>query len=211
MIKIITKSVISVFALFAVVGAANATVVTAGTYQAGSLPANGYPNISSDNGSFEYTLSNNGKASMSYDASGTFQLNGGPGGLITDGKIKVTGTVGKDGKLNGGGTISGTWDGTYYKDLVTFNSNDEFSFAWDTLAGDMDIFGMSITNIQCAAWDFCTNTETFYAVGEFGSNPDKIKVKNGVLGVTTIPVPAAVWLFGSGLLGLVGVARKQPA
>lgn len=27
--------------------------------------------------------------------------------------------------------------------------------------------------------------------------------------VSTIPVPAAVWLFGSGLLGLVGVARRR--
>jgi len=25
---------------------------------------------------------------------------------------------------------------------------------------------------------------------------------------TVVPVPAAVWLFGSGLLGLVGVARR---
>jgi len=24
-----------------------------------------------------------------------------------------------------------------------------------------------------------------------------------------VPVPAAVWLFGSGLLGLVGIARKR--
>jgi len=28
---------------------------------------------------------------------------------------------------------------------------------------------------------------------------------------TVIPVPAAVWLFGSGLLGLVGVARRKKA
>lgn len=28
-------------------------------------------------------------------------------------------------------------------------------------------------------------------------------------GVTVVPVPAAVWLFGSGLLGLVGVARRR--
>jgi len=28
-------------------------------------------------------------------------------------------------------------------------------------------------------------------------------------GLTIIPVPAAVWLFGSGLLGLVGVARRR--
>jgi hypothetical protein len=26
---------------------------------------------------------------------------------------------------------------------------------------------------------------------------------------TVIPVPAAVWLFGSGLLGLVGIARRK--
>jgi hypothetical protein len=26
---------------------------------------------------------------------------------------------------------------------------------------------------------------------------------------TTVPVPAAVWLFGSGLLGLVGIAHRK--
>jgi len=26
---------------------------------------------------------------------------------------------------------------------------------------------------------------------------------------TVVPVPAAVWLFGSGLLGLVGMARRK--
>jgi hypothetical protein len=29
--------------------------------------------------------------------------------------------------------------------------------------------------------------------------------------VTAVPLPAAVWLFGSGLLGLVGVARRRQA
>ncbi len=29
--------------------------------------------------------------------------------------------------------------------------------------------------------------------------------------VSTVPVPAAVWLFGSGLLGLIGVARRKRA
>ncbi len=31
----------------------------------------------------------------------------------------------------------------------------------------------------------------------------------GVPAVSAVPVPAAVWLFGSGLLGLVGVARRK--
>ena len=30
-------------------------------------------------------------------------------------------------------------------------------------------------------------------------------------GVSTVPLPATVWLFGSGLLGLIGVARKKTA
>ena len=28
---------------------------------------------------------------------------------------------------------------------------------------------------------------------------------------TAVPVPAAVWLFGSGLIGLVGIARRKKA
>jgi hypothetical protein len=28
-------------------------------------------------------------------------------------------------------------------------------------------------------------------------------------GVSAVPVPAAVWLFGSSLLGLVGIARRK--
>jgi hypothetical protein len=34
-------------------------------------------------------------------------------------------------------------------------------------------------------------------------------VHSGDLGVSTVPVPAAVWLFGSGLLGLLGLSRKR--
>ncbi len=30
-----------------------------------------------------------------------------------------------------------------------------------------------------------------------------------VSGVSVVPVPAAVWLFGSGLLGLAAVARRR--
>ena len=32
-----------------------------------------------------------------------------------------------------------------------------------------------------------------------------------IAGVSVIPVPAAVWLFGSGLLGLIGIARRRAA
>jgi len=34
-------------------------------------------------------------------------------------------------------------------------------------------------------------------------------VIEGVMDVPAVPVPAAVWLFGSGLIGLIGVARRK--
>jgi hypothetical protein len=30
-----------------------------------------------------------------------------------------------------------------------------------------------------------------------------------VLSVNPVPVPAAVWLFGSGLIGLIGIVRRK--
>jgi len=42
------------------------------------------------------------------------------------------------------------------------------------------------------------------------SIPDVI-FEGATINSTVVPVPAAVWLFGSGLLGLVGVARRRSA
>ena len=47
-----------------------------------------------------------------------------------------------------------------------------------------------------------------------GSNIFEVTFPNGIVTSidavpTVIPVPAAAWLFGSGLLGLVGVARRR--
>jgi len=40
---------------------------------------------------------------------------------------------------------------------------------------------------------------------------DPLSLNSWGLDITTsvVPVPAAAWLFGSGLLGLVGVARRK--
>lgn len=34
---------------------------------------------------------------------------------------------------------------------------------------------------------------------------------SGVTDVSEVPLPAAIWLFGSGLIGLVGMARRKKA
>jgi hypothetical protein len=45
-----------------------------------------------------------------------------------------------------------------------------------------------------------------------GNKPDNAyawAVHSGDVGASTVPVPAAVWLFGSGLLGLIGAASRR--
>jgi len=73
-------------------------------------------------------------------------------------------------------------------------------------------------------------SEPYWSGTTYGLNPDRAWVLNFYYGdqysdnkvvdifyawavrsgdVTTVPLPGAVWLFGSGLLGLVGVARRK--
>lgn len=51
------------------------------------------------------------------------------------------------------------------------------------------------------AQDACVDGPFFGASGNAG----------GFGGSSVIPIPAAVWLFGSGLLGMVGIARRKKA
>lgn len=47
--------------------------------------------------------------------------------------------------------------------------------------------------------------------GLLGSFSAPFSSIGGMTSIATVPVPAAAWLFGSGLLGLVGVARRKKA
>lgn len=63
-------------------------------------------------------------------------------------------------------------------------------------------------NVGCA-WDFdFKNSVTYnYAVG---ANFYALAVHEGNIGnLAAVPVPPAVWLFGSGLIGLIGVSRRK--
>lgn len=75
------------------------------------------------------------------------------------------------------------------------------------------LLGFNTANIAChiainAAAGGCTSAESIY-IGVLKGFNFKTDYKSRGLALTSVPVPAAAWLFGSGLLGLVGMARRK--
>jgi len=71
----------------------------------------------------------------------------------------------------------------WYADVYEQNTNDSWYF-----------------NYHYGKQNHANNTSSQYFVWA---------VHDGSIGTALVPVPAAVWLFGSGLLGLAGIARRN--
>lgn len=80
-------------------------------------------------------------------------------------------------------------------DSVTIVSQDATALI---LSGTGTIIGNGF-DATAATWEFTGQTASNITFSWSSSNS------------TVIPVPAAVWLFGSGLIGLIGVARRKKA
>ncbi|MDH5573593.1 MAG: VPLPA-CTERM sorting domain-containing protein [Gammaproteobacteria bacterium] len=118
-------------------------------------------------------------------AAGSYALN------TTDGSVSAgTGPIAADGTMHftvGAGQVAGT-----------------INFAWGATTG------IRVVNV----WDVNADgslTAAHVAGMENGPFPGFNAAFNltGAGLISPVPVPAAVWLFGSGLLGLVGVARRR--
>ncbi len=104
----------------------------------------------------------------------------------------------------------GTWAGI--PDIPM--GGDAFNYGTTGLPGDVNS-GLAIMTCSTAT---CSDSSTFtldYVAqvpkndpSNFGGVVYSLRLE-GQVGV--VPVPAAVWLFGSGLVGLVGVARRKKA
>ena len=68
------------------------------------------------------------------------------------------------------------------------------------------------TNVHCQSGALSCGAEALFGstLSYTGFSPDAVNIVWG-LTPTVVPVPAAVWLLGSGLLGLIGVARRRRA
>ena len=127
--------------------------------------------------------------------------------------------------------VTVTWDQTFYDIFGTDASSypsDSRLIGW----GDVDNTAAAVQALSDAlAADSFTNTTTtsYLAVPQDLSNNGSLWLhqdlipKNvitspgtfyGTVGytqwsLTAVPIPAAVWLFGSGLIGLIGLARRK--
>ena len=72
---------------------------------------------------------------------------------------------------------------------------------------DPNSFIASGSNQIMTLWGANYGGGTF--TGDYGPNPPRDLGMDLRLKLTAVPVPAAAWLFGSGLLGLAGVVRRK--
>ena len=99
--------------------------------------------------------------------------------------------------------------GTYTATLT------DFGFPMPMVVTGMDVITMTDTlGRLLAPGSFTFNaTPGTYSVGFFGAANASAPLQLGQYGIeiAQIPIPAAVWLFGSGLLGLSLVSRRDKA
>ena len=83
--------------------------------------------------------------------------------------------------------------------ILTFNTTD-FGHDWGTQTLSMEIDNSM--DGQLLQFGFSTTATSYIPSGVLYDNISLSKTP-------AVPVPAALWLFGSGLLGLIGVARRR--
>lgn len=105
---------------------------------------------------------------------------------------------------------------------ITINGPSSYQFLWTPNGATGGITGGSEVSDPFSLNQGIAGTDSFSAVSSstkfhamtaalaIGSYSMNISM-NQTANVSAVPVPAAAWLFGTGLLGLVGVARRHAA
>ena len=160
----------------------------------------------------------------------------GSGGTITDTGTSIVGTNINIGSLDVQGTASS--DGTYAVDaLLSFDTGANTISIFGDIP-DLSISGVTLLSGTFTSSDYTVYpgpTEVFSASGSdtksnallsalgipantpfdyFGftiQSANGSVISTDITNTAVVPVPAALWLFGPGLLGLIGVARRKNA
>jgi hypothetical protein len=127
---------------------------------------------------------------------------------ITSTNYKLKATWDSSGSLSGTVKIIGMLSGMTLDPVKLMTA--DLTGDWN-ISGDGKLIGFNTTNIDCADIIpvLCTNAEVVYINLADALDMDARKFSTTGTALTSVPVPAAVWLFGSGILGLASVARRR--
>ena len=126
---------------------------------------------------------------------------------IQRGSFRLSADFDKAGNFLGGSLIiRGRLQGPDYSGWGTLVTADLSAFAFND-----GLIGFNTVNLQCWITGIqCTNGESVYLqLDQGGFSTDLRRYASTALAVTNLPLPAAVWLLGSGLLGLAGISRRR--
>ena len=90
---------------------------------------------------------------------------------------------------------------------IAFGSFTGLAASGPTLVGTLSFTGLNLGTSLLTMTDNDTPAGAWFALD--GSGP--LDVAYGSAEVNVVPIPAAAWLFGTGLLALTGVARRRKA
>ena len=111
--------------------------------------------------------------------------------------------------FSGSSTLQAVTELGYAMFTATNGVIEGWTFNYDTVQSILPI-DISYANSSTTSTIFCVttpcpvDTATINFIGNFANETNV-----GTWHIQAVPVPAAVWLFGSGLIGLIGVARRK--
>ncbi len=92
-----------------------------------------------------------------------------------------------------------------------WSASVDFFDSTDSLLGTVLVSGGQPATLEFAGWGDASGIARI-RVNDTASNGLVMLINDVTFETAVVPVPVAAWLFGSGLLGLIGVARyKKPA
>jgi hypothetical protein len=153
---------------------------------------------------FAFTLDDDGIGTPLPIAGGTFDLAASvlDDGTLAGGSLAIGGTVAGLG-FNSGTLLTGSLSAIGFPDA----GGDPLEFLFDVTGGDAaGLYGGAggLGGIILGFTGFDGDWTT-----DFRSAPFNAVADVGTVGV--VPIPAAIWLFGTALLGLVGFSKRRKA
>ena len=156
---------------------------------------------------------------QSYSLTANFNTTGGVTSF-TSGSLSVAGTVAGFGSTNIlTATLADTIEAVGAFGFAGSNAYGLFEFTFNVTGGELFALGYDIGGVIASTASLCNGLlsagcPSLYLGNWDATTGQKFMTKDFSANMNTsantyVPVPAAVWLFGSGLLGLLGFARRR--